>query len=232
MKRRFRIALASALLLALTACMAPALLLPSPAELMLSFLEPLVGLDPNEARLFEQKMIRERMVNLLGPRYDTAIQLLRTADQLQKEGPLFFLVSRYTPLPELAEKAGLVWNADTDQMAAMLVKGDAVSVFSEVVERRIDAAEQKVEERVEQAEQEVRGAAKSAVEEGVRRVVPTWPAEMQVWLNPREVVKDAVQSAVDSAVDKAVEATIETVAPAGTRAPATANDRTVELPEP
>ena len=145
--------------LCLSGCLAPALLMPSPAQLMWALLKPLVGLDPNVVHLYDQPLIKDRMTTLLGPNYGTAMQLLKTADQLQQEGPLFFVVSKFTPVPELAEKAGLVWNADTNQMAVALLKGDGVQVFSEAIQRKATAD------------------ANAAVTEAV----PVWPAVMQAW---------------------------------------------------
>jgi hypothetical protein len=159
------------LALALGACVAPALLLPSSGQLMGALLRPLVGFDPNAANLFEQPIVRERMTALLGQRYDTALTLLRTADELQREGPLFFVVSRYTPIPELADRVGLVWNADTNQMAAAILKGDAVEVFSERIERAVVA--------------EIGSAETAAVEQAVtaaEELVPVWPSAMRAWI--------------------------------------------------
>jgi len=152
-------ALSVALSVLLSGCLAPALLLPSPAQLMWALLKPLVGLDPNVVHLYDQPLIRDRMTALLGPNYDTALQLLKTADQLQQQGPLFFVVSKFTPIPEVAEKAGLVWNSDTNQMAVAILKGDGVKVFSEAVQRK--------------ATDEANAA--------VTSVVPVWPAVMQAW---------------------------------------------------
>lgn len=159
--------MAGLLAVLISACVAPALLLPGPAQLMGALLRPLVGLDPNAANLFEQPLVKERMTALLGPRYDTALSLLRTADELQREGPLYFIVSRYTPLPALADKAGLVWNADTNQMAAAILKGDAVEVFSERIER---AAVTEIE------------ALETAAVAAASSVMPVWPSVMQAWV--------------------------------------------------
>lgn len=148
----------------LLACLAPALLLPSTTNLMLALLQPLVGFDPNVVHLYEQPLVKERMTALLGPRYDTALQLLQTADRLQREGPLFFVVSRYSPVPELAAKAGLVWNAESNQMAAAIIKGDGVELFSETIAN-------KIEDR-----------AAAAADAQVAAVVPQWPAAMQAWI--------------------------------------------------
>ena len=152
-------ALCIALCVPLSGCLAPALLMPSPAQLMWALLKPLVGLDPNVVHLYDQPLIRDRMTALLGPNYDTALQLLKTADQLQQQGPLFFVVSKFTPIPEVAEKAGLVWNADTNQMAVAMLKGDGLQVFSEAVQRK--------------ATDEANAA--------VTSVVPVWPTVMQAW---------------------------------------------------
>lgn len=163
-----RPAVAAGLLAAVLAgCVAPALLLPGPAQLMGALLRPLVGFDPNAANLFEQPLVKERMTALLGPRYDTALALLRTADELQQEGPLFFIVSRYTPIPDLAERAGLVWNADTNQLAAAILKGDVVEVFSERIER---AAVTEI------------GTLESVAVAAASEVAPVWPAAMQAWV--------------------------------------------------
>jgi hypothetical protein len=99
---------------------------------MWALLKPLVGFDPNEANLFEQPLIKDRMTAMLGPNYDSTMQLLKTANELQQEGPLFYVVSRYAPVPDVAKQAGMVWNADTNQLSVMLQKGDgATQVFGE-----------------------------------------------------------------------------------------------------
>ncbi|WP_198649963.1 hypothetical protein [Zobellella maritima] len=115
--------------LSLTACVAP-LLAMGPGQLMWALLKPMVGLDPNNTNLFEQPVIKTRMTGLLGPHYDTTVNLLKTASELQQEGPLFYVMSRYTPLQD-SEKAGLVWNSDTNQMAVLLNTEEQTKVFSE-----------------------------------------------------------------------------------------------------
>lgn len=180
MAMRLRSALPLVLLgLVLGGCFAPALLVPGPGQLMWALLKPLVGFDPNAVNLFEQPIVKQRMTSLLGPHYGTAMQLLETADKLEQEGPLFFIVSRYTPIPEIAEKAGLVWNADTNQMAVAVLKGDGAQVFAEAVERKVAA---KIESIEANAEAEVDGAVQGAVENAVSQVVPAWPTVMQAWV--------------------------------------------------
>lgn len=123
---------AACLSLMLSACVAPLLMMSPTSQLMWALLKPLVGFDPNEANLFEQPLIKDRMTAMLGPNYDTTMQLLKTANELQQEGPLFYVVSRYAPIPDAAKQAGMVWNADTNQLAVMLQKGDgATQVFGE-----------------------------------------------------------------------------------------------------
>jgi hypothetical protein len=151
--RSFKLALCSLLL---AGCVAPVLLMPSSSQVMWALLQPLVGFDPNAVNLFEQPVIKQRMTTLLGEHYAPAMQLLRTANELKKEGPLFYLASRYTPVPELADKAGLVWNSDTNQMAALLSKGDVTQVFTETVRTTIEAR----------------------ANEEVQKVVPKWPVEL------------------------------------------------------
>ncbi|MNQ52404.1 hypothetical protein D3C85_664180 [compost metagenome] len=123
---------AACLSLMLSACVAPLLLMSPTSQLMWALLKPLVGFDPNEANLFEQPLIKDRMTAMLGPNYDSTMQLLKTANELQQEGPLFYVVSRYAPVPDVAKQAGMVWNADTNQLSVMLQKGDgATQVFGE-----------------------------------------------------------------------------------------------------
>ncbi|WP_429027347.1 hypothetical protein [Aeromonas media] len=123
---------AACLSLMLSACVAPLLMMSPTSQLMWALLKPLVGFDPNEANLFEQPLIKDRMTAILGPNYDSTMQLLKTANELQQEGPLFYVVSRYAPVPDVAKQAGMVWNADTNQLSVMLQKGDgATQVFGE-----------------------------------------------------------------------------------------------------
>ncbi len=154
----------SALALLLAAC-APMLLMPSQSQLMWALLTPLVGFDPNQVNLFEQPIIKQRMTALLGERYDTTVQLLRTASRLQQEGPLFFVVSRLTPIPDIAEGAGLVWNSETNQMAALVGDGKVAEVFAETAHRAVITQ------------------ANNAIQEAV----PVWPAVLQTWLTDAQL---------------------------------------------
>ncbi|MEI8613621.1 hypothetical protein P4S54_07940 [Shewanella sp. PP-He15 brown] len=152
------------LALTLNACVAPLLLMSPQGQLMWTLLKPLVGLDPNDVGLFEQPLIKNRMQELLGKNYDTTLSLLKTADKIQQEGPLIYLVSTYTPVPEMAEKAGLVWNSDTNQMAVMLMKGGAPSVFSEQFSNQ------------------------------AQKLVPSWPKELADYTDPQKLQQKALEA--------------------------------------
>ena len=158
-----------ALMLLLAGCVAPALLLSPQGQLMWALLKPLVGLDPNEMNLLEQPLIKNRMQPLLGEHYDTAVTLLKTADKLQQEGPLFYLVSNHTPIPQMAEKAGFVWNSETNQMAVMLVSGGAPMIFAEQLNNQ------------------------------AAKVVPSWPADLADYADPVKLKQKALQKASSEA---------------------------------
>lgn len=163
---RFRLySVVVAFTLLLGACVAPALLLSPQSQLMWALLKPMVGLDPNEMNLLEQPLIKNRMQPLLGEHYDTAVTLLKTADKVQQEGPLFYLVSNHTPIPQMAEKAGFVWNSETNQMAVLLVSGGAPLVFAEQLNNQ------------------------------AAKVVPSWPADLADYADPVKLKQKALQKA-------------------------------------
>lgn len=177
-----RIAVVIIISFALSACVTSLLVGDAQSKLMWALLKPLVGFDPNEVNLFEQPMIKNRMIKLLGSRYDGTMRLLKTANEIRQEGALFYVVSRYTPLPgvaqKTAEKAGFVWNADTNQMAIMLVTGGAPTVLAEQIDK-----------------------AKTAI-------TPSWPTELQQIIDNAEQTKQALQ---DTAVKKTNEMIGETL---------------------
>lgn len=152
--------------LLLTGCFAPALLMTSQAQLLGELLRPLVGFNPLEVKLFENPLIRDPMVALMGEeKYRTAVTLLNTAAAIQQQGPLFFVVSEHSPLPHLAEKAGFVWNKEHNQMAILLVSGGKTEIFNQVVQ----------------------GAA--------GKVVPSWPKELVEYTSPEKLKQKAVAAA-------------------------------------
>jgi len=152
--------------LLLTGCFAPALLMTSQAQLLGELFRPLVGFNPLEVKLFENPLIRDPMVALMGEdNYRTAVTLLNTATAIQQQGPLYFVVSEHSPLPHLAEKAGFVWNSEHNQMAILLVSGGKTEIFNQVVE----------------------GAA--------GKIVPSWPKELVEYTSPEKLKQKAVAAA-------------------------------------
>lgn len=105
------------------------------SKLMWSFLKPLVGFDPNSVNFFEAPIIKNRMTAILGDKYEPTMKLLRTAQEIQQEGALFYVASRYAPAQAQAitDKAGLVWNSQTNQLAVMLIQGGKPEIFSEQI---------------------------------------------------------------------------------------------------
>ena len=112
----------------LSGCVAPMLAM-GPSQLMWGFIKPFVGLDPSSSQLFEKPMIKNRMTALLGDDYEETLALLRTAPALKQEGTLFYLAS---PTEDgETQAAGLVWNAQTNKMAALVNNGQATQLFTE-----------------------------------------------------------------------------------------------------
>lgn len=164
----------------LTACLG-GLVARAGTDILLAILRPMVGLDPNSNGLFQQPVIRNRMQAFLGDKYEPVMKLIVTADQLQQEGPLYFVVSRYTPIPEIAEKAGFVWNAETNQMAVMLVTGGSPTVIAERVLLK-------------------------KANEAVAEAVPQWPVELQTILDEDAMKRKVLEAASAAAANAAVEA--------------------------
>lgn len=135
-------------------------------QLMWALMKPLVGLDPNDVNLLEQPLIKDRMENLLGENYGTAVSLLKTADEIQQQGPLFYLVSKHTPVPELAEKAGFVWNSETNQMAVMMLTGGSPTVYAETL-----------------------------LNDKAEKVIPSWPTELAEFTDPEKIKQMAIEKA-------------------------------------
>lgn len=162
----------------LSGCIAP-LLAGAQSQLMWALLKPLVGLDPGEVNLFEQPLIKDRMQPLLGDHYDTAVQMLKTADEIQQEGPLFYVLSNNEVTGPLANKAGFVWNSQSNQMAVLLQEKGKSMVYSEP----LAAAAQ--------------GAGLSA------ESVDAWPLAMRDMLSPEHLMQQAVSGAVATATSAA-----------------------------
>lgn len=135
------------------------------SKLMWSFLKPLVGFDPNEVKFFEAPIVKDRMTAMLGDKYEPTMKLLRTAQEIQQEGALFYVASRYAPaqVQAVTDKAGMVWNSQTNQMAVMLIKDGKPEIFSEQIE-----------------------GAKAAL-------TPVFPAELQNAYNKAQALQAAVE---------------------------------------
>lgn len=169
------------------------------SRLMWAFIEPLVGFNPNEINFFEAPLVKDRMTALLGDKYEPAMKLLRTANQIQQEGALYYVVSRYAPpqAQAVVDTAGLVWNADTNQMAVLLVQDGIPDLVAEQaqaaaaqaiepvlpaelktvydsarsVQAAVDSARQLPQRAVQRVEDEVEAAVEQEVEEQVHEQV-------------------------------------------------------------
>lgn len=104
-------------------------------RLMGALIKPLVGFDPNDVNLFEIPVVKERMTQLLGDHYEPTMTLLRTAQEIQQEGALYYVVSRYAPeeVTQYTDQAAMIWNADTNQLAVMLIQDRMPTLFSEQI---------------------------------------------------------------------------------------------------
>lgn len=105
-------------------------------RLMGALIKPLVGFDPNDVNLFEIPVVKERMTDLLGEHYQPTMELLRTAQEIQQEGALYYVVSRYAPeeVSQYTDQAAMIWNADTNQLAVLLIEDGLPQLFSEQIE--------------------------------------------------------------------------------------------------
>jgi hypothetical protein len=160
------------LLIFLNGCAVPLLLMSPQGQLLWALMKPMVGLDPNDVGLFEQPLIKGRMQSILGPHYDNTMKILATADEIQQQGPLYYVISNHSPIPEVAEKAGFVWNAENNQMAVMLLTGGSPQVFAEKLIK--DKVKATADDKVQEVKEEVRQAGK----EQITALVPQWPTEL------------------------------------------------------
>lgn len=172
------------------------------SKLMWSFLKPLVGFDPNEVNFFEAPIIKDRMTALLGDKYEPTMKLLRTAQEIQQEGALFYVASRYAPpqAKAITDKAAMVWNADTNQMAVMLIKDGTPEIFSEQIEGAKEKLTPVLPQELQRAYDKAQ-AAKKAVEEKQKALENV----QDIINNPVEAVAEKVNQKVDAAVNEATE---------------------------
>ncbi|WP_197085484.1 hypothetical protein [Cellvibrio sp. pealriver] len=172
------------------------------SKLMWSFLKPLVGFDPNEVNFFEAPIIKDRMTALLGDKYEPTMKLLRTAQEIQQEGALFYVASRYAPpqAKAITDKAAMVWNADTNQMAVMLIKDGTPEIFSEQIEGAKEKLTPVLPQELQRAYDKAQ-AAKKAVEEKQKALENV----QDIINNPVEAVAEKVNQKVDATVNEATE---------------------------
>lgn len=165
------------------------------SKLMWSFLKPLVGFDPNEVNLFETPMVKDRMTAILGDKYEPTMKLLRTAQEIQQEGALFYVASRYAPpqVQAITDKAAMVWNADTNQMAVMLIKDGVPDILSEQVEGAKEKLTPVLPKEVQAAYDQAQ-AARAMIDEKKKALEDA----QKIIDNPIEAVTDTVNKQVDA----------------------------------
>ncbi|WP_305856669.1 hypothetical protein [Balneatrix alpica] len=162
---------AAVLLCVLSACAAP-LLMGAQSQLMWALLKPLVGFEPRAVSLFEQPLIKDRLTALVGEQhYQQTVALLYTAEQISQQGPLFYVLSKAPLTAPLADKAAMVWNADTNQMAVLLVQQGKTQVLAEPL---ASAATETVQAEAGST------TATAAVAQAAAQVL--WPQAMGSWL--------------------------------------------------
>ncbi len=169
----------------LTACASVLIGNKAQAMLMRAIFKPLVGFDPTEVKLLERPIIKERMQALLGEKYEPTMKLLNTAQEIQQEGALFYIASRYAPpqVQAITDKAGMVWNADTNQMAVLLIQNGKADIISEQVE----------------------GASE--------RLIPKLPAELQSAYDQAKTAENALENLGNNALQRAIDNTVEQTLP-------------------
>lgn len=188
------------------------------SRLMWAFMEPLVGFNPNDINFFEAPIIKDRMTALLGDKYEPTMRLLRTANQIQQEGALYYVASRYAPaeVKGIVDTAGLVWNADTNQMAVLLVKDGVPDLLAEQAQT---AAAQFIEPMLPAPLKTVYDqalAAKAAVDEQQQRLETlseTLGGDLgeAAGVRLQQSVEQRVEQRVESTLEQAVEQELEEV---------------------
>lgn len=207
--RMTRFFLIASLCVFLTACVSSLLIGNQyQSKLMWSLLKPLVGFDPNEVNLLENPMIKNRMTALLGDKYEPTMKLLKTAQEIQQEGALFYIASRYAPpkVQEITDKAAMVWNADTNQMAVMLIKDGTPEIISEQVE----GAKEKITPLLPKELQVAYDAAqnkKKELEEKQKALLDTTKAIENI--SNGKAVENLIENQINQPADSNVESTTE-----------------------
>lgn len=178
------------------------------SKLMWSFLKPLVGFDPNEVNLFETPMVKDRMTAILGDKYEPTMKLLRTAQEIQQEGALFYVASRYAPpqVQAITDKAAMVWNADTNQMAVMLIKDGTPEIFSEQIEGAKETITPALPKQLQAAYDQAQAAKK------------VFDDQQKALLDVKKIVDNPVETVSETLNKKAEKAATNSVEKAKTKA--------------
>jgi len=181
-------------------------------QLMASLIAPLVGQDPNAVGFFEIPAIHQRLEPLLGERYEPAVRLLKTANQIQSEGVLYYLMSRHVAAPaqELAQRTGLAGAAS--EVAAQAERVEAVREMADP--QALAAAAQQLQEQaglvwnattnqfavvlIERGKAEILA---EQVEGGSNAVTPVLPAPLQAAYDAARALEQASQEALTVPVE-------------------------------
>ena len=173
-------------------CACTSVLIGNKAQSMMTkaLFKSLLGVDISEVKVLENPLIKGRMQALLGDKYEPAMKLLNTAQEIQQEGALFYIVSRYAPpkVQAVTDKAGMVWNSDTNQMAVMLIKDGKADILSE----------------------QVPGATK-LIEPVLPKELKTAYDKAQALQNALEEKQQALENAIDNATNIAIDKSTQAV---------------------
>lgn len=173
-------------------CACTSVLIGNKAQSMMTkaLFKSLLGVDISEVKVLENPLIKGRMQALLGDKYEPAMKLLNTAQEIQQEGALFYIVSRYAPpkVQAVTDKAGMVWNSDTNQMAVMLIKDGKADIISEQIP-----------------------GAKKLIEPVLPKELKTAYDKAQALQNAVEEKQQALEKAIDNATNIAIDKSTQAV---------------------
>jgi hypothetical protein len=71
--------------------------------------EQFLGFNPNDAKLFDNPIVKGRMQAMLGNKYEPTLKLLREAQAIQRDGAVFYVLGKALPAADKAlngDKAG------------------------------------------------------------------------------------------------------------------------------
>ncbi|MGN0921447.1 MAG: hypothetical protein ACI4NJ_06985 [Cellvibrio sp.] len=130
-QRTLRLVAVVTILFSLTACTSLLIGNRIQGAILNAVFTQLVGKSPEQ--LLADYRIQDRLKPLLGEHYEPAMKLLQTAREVQREGALFYVASRYAPdeVKGALSTAAMIYNADTNQMAVMLLGEDTAQIIGE-----------------------------------------------------------------------------------------------------